>query len=164
MRYAIVAGFLLITPLLGGLYGALYDQLTYSISPEFFVNVRAMDSAAANPRWEVAKIGFSNTWGIGLFLGAVLSLAGLIHENARQHIRITLQSFFLPIGFAFLFALLGMIMPCEHSDPQLSNIQDQPAFLCVLRMNNYTKVGGIIGMIFGLGWQVWKYKRMAKSR
>jgi hypothetical protein len=164
MRYVIVAGFLLITPVLGGLYGALYDQLTYSISPEFFINVRDLNPASSSPRWEVAKIGFLNTWAIGLFLGAVLSFAGLIHENAQQHIRITTQSFVLPLVLAFLFALLGMAMPCQDSNPQLSNIQDQPAFLCVLRMNNYTKVGGIIGMIFGLGWQVWKYKRIAKSR
>lgn len=162
MRYLVVLGFLIITPLIGGLYGAIYDQLTYSISPEFFkMRFHHLGyNGDENTRWLVAKIGFINTWGIGLVLGAILSLAGLIHETAKKHIRYTIQSFFIPIVFAILFSFLGYIMP--QTEANLPNISDPAAFLCVERMNNYSKVGGIIGAIFGIGWQLYNYKRKAK--
>ena len=62
--------------LLGGGYGAIYDQITYSICPEFFINMRFeeyhLSHNSENVRWNVAKIGFNKTYVLAAFLGLIL--------------------------------------------------------------------------------------------
>ncbi len=61
VRIVIVLSLILSAALIGGLYGALYDQFTYSVSSEFFTKMRFTYFGVTDDtftRWEVAKIGF----------------------------------------------------------------------------------------------------------
>ena len=56
---------------LAGLYGILHDEITYTISPEYFTRLKFYQFDYADfglpPRVLVAEIGFLATWWVGFF-------------------------------------------------------------------------------------------------
>jgi hypothetical protein len=156
-----------IAVLLGGFYGALYDQITYAISPEFFTKMRFAQyniEHTANVRWEVAKIGFYHTWSVGFGLGLFLALAGLLHSETKKMFYTTIQAFLITLGTGFLFSLIAYLFSSPTIDISSEiNVTDKAAFNKVLNMNNYGYVGGVIGMFVGLGWQVLRTRRRLKK-
>jgi hypothetical protein len=62
-RYAMLGA------LIAGPYGVAHDQVTYSISPEYFTRLKFQQFEYANfgfpPRFFVAEIGFLATWWVG---------------------------------------------------------------------------------------------------
>jgi hypothetical protein len=150
---------LLAAALVGGLYGALYDQLTYTVSREFFTVMRFPQfgiQEGAYERWAVAWVGFCKTWLPGLVLGIPLALTGLLHHNVRHMIRATAQAFSVTLLMAFLFGMIALWWVEPSADPSVVQhaIEDKAAFSKVVLMNNFSYIGGVIGMFVGLAWQV----------
>jgi hypothetical protein len=60
------------------LYGAINDQVTVTLSPEYFLNGKELDKVLGDHppmdrlRWEAAKVGLKATWTVGLIFGVVL--------------------------------------------------------------------------------------------
>jgi hypothetical protein len=72
----------LLTAVLAALvYGAINDQITVTISPEYFLYGKELahkigdDPPMPQLRWEAAKIGLKATWTVGLIFGVCLLLA-----------------------------------------------------------------------------------------
>jgi len=72
---------LLISVALALVYGVINDQITVTISPEFFLYGKELSKTIGdNPpmaqlRWEAAKVGMKATWTAGLIFGVALLLA-----------------------------------------------------------------------------------------
>ena len=62
-------------------YGAVNDQVTVTISPEYFLQGKELykvvgdHPAAAALRWAAAKVGLKATWSVGLVIGVAILLA-----------------------------------------------------------------------------------------
>ena len=87
-----------LAPLIGGLYGILHDQLTYTISPEYYTKFKfyqfglmdiGNEAIFPNTRIEVSAVGFMATWWMGLPIGLILGLVGLVHKDNKQMFRST---------------------------------------------------------------------------
>ncbi len=158
MRIVIFISLLISAALIGGLYGALYDQFTFTLSPEFYTKMRFPQfgvSGDVNERWEVAKIGFQNTWSVGFGLGLFLTLVGLLHNSNKKMVVVSLQSFGIALFTAFIFGVCAYFL----SEPELNefveiDIVDKTSFGKVTAMTNYSYVGGTIGMFLGVAWHV----------
>lgn len=153
--------------ILGCIYGIIHDQITYSISPEFYTKVRfwQMDINSDLPRIGVAKVGILNTWFYSLVISIVLSLAGLIHSTNKIIVRYTMQSFIIAISFALISGIAGWIIVYFFSFQDFDNLKlpqtidsDKP-FKTVQLIHNFSYMGGIIGMLIGLGWQFYNKKK-----
>ncbi len=75
-------GTLLLGALAGGIVGALLDQLTCTISPEYFLVGKALSAGPAF-RLDVAMVGFRG----GLAVGALIAGVDLIVRSRRPHLR-----------------------------------------------------------------------------
>jgi hypothetical protein len=103
--------FLLLTTLLLCLYGMLNDQVTVTISPEYFAYGKGLadklgrqfDRGPLRWRWEAAKVGAAATWGGGLIMGVVLLLA---NNPSKQLPRLRYRQLF---GFALLVLASSII-------------------------------------------------------
>ena len=66
-------GYALVGAALAGLYGIIHDQITYSISSEYFTRLKFAQFRWADfglpARIFVAEIGFLATWWVGFFAG-----------------------------------------------------------------------------------------------
>jgi hypothetical protein len=63
-------------------YGAVNDQVTVTISPEYFLYGKELAKTVGDPpssmfalRWAAAKVGFMATWSAGLAFGVALLIA-----------------------------------------------------------------------------------------
>jgi ABC-type antimicrobial peptide transport system permease subunit len=84
---------IVLAPLIGGIYGILHDQFTYTISPEYYTKFKFYQFGLAytgneaifpNPRVQVCIVGFRATWWMGLPIGIILGITGLFHKGHKH--------------------------------------------------------------------------------
>ena len=152
-------------PLIGGLYGIIHDQLTYTISPEYYTKFKfyqfglmdiGNEAIFPNPRLQVSTVGFMATWWMGLPIGLILGLVGLTIKDTRQMFGITLKAFVLTTIVAFITGLIGLaygkvILANTGVSWWLpDNLIDKKNFIAVGSMHNFSYLGGLIGLIAGI--------------
>ena len=174
---------LIIAPIIGGVYGILHDQITYSISNEYYTKFKFVqfglqdwgicknigtpetpEIKSSNPRLCVSIVGLLATWWVGMIIGALLGLISLIHRSGKQMFSITMKSFLLTIGIAFAFGIVGLIYGklflSHHSSNWYfpDNLIDKTNYLLVGSMHNFSYIGGLIGMIISIIYSIEKRK------
>ena len=159
----------IIAALTGGIYGAIHDQLTYTISPEYYTKFKFIqfelvdegpEAHLSNPRLWVAAVGVMATWWMGILIGFVLGLVGLTHTNWKTMLRVTLRAFVITMSIAFVIGIIGLIYgrlflandPIESFSNWFipDNIIDFKSFVTVGSMHNFSYAGGIIGLVAGI--------------
>lgn len=156
---------MLIAPFIGGLYGILHDQLTYTISPEYYTKFKfyqfglvdsGNEAIFSNPRFEVSIVGFMATWWMGLVIGLVLGLVGLIHKDHKQMFRATMIAILITVIIAFITGLIGLAYGKLYLvDTGVNwwlpeNLIDTENFIAVGSMHNFSYLGGLLGLIAGI--------------
>lgn len=153
---------------IAGIYGAFHDQLTYTISPEYYTKFKFIQFNIINEsnsskityiRFFVAIVGFLATWWFGLILGFILALIGLVHKDWKTMYKVSLKSIFLALIVVFIFGLIGLFygrfilsnQPISHFQDWFipKNLIDYKNFISVASMHNFSYVGGIFGLIIG---------------
>ncbi len=157
---------------MAGIYGILNDQITYTISPEYYTKFKfyqfglmdlGNEAIFPNPRVEVAKVGFLATWWVGLPIGIILGLVGLIHKTGKQMKAITFKAILFAILVTFICGLIGLLYGkfyLSYSNPDWwfpENLIDKKNFIAVGSMHNFSYMGGLIGLIVGIVYSV-RYK------
>jgi len=166
MRLVVFIALVFISSISAGLYGVLYDQLSYSISPEFFERLRFPADGyhladTVHPRLKAAYAGWTHTWGVGFILGGILAIAGLIHHNIRRMFSVTLIAFFISLAMALVFGMVGLYMGGTANggdDVYLAlppDLKDPRHFMMVQNMQNFSYVGALVGIFIGLLYQLY---------
>ena len=165
---------IILTAITGGVYGILHDQITYTISPEYYTKFKfyqfglidtGNEAIFPNPRFQVSLVGFMATWWMGLLIGVILGVTGLIHKDYRQMLRVTIQAMFITMGIAFVTGLLGLaygklMLASTGVDWWLpENLIDRKNFIAVGSMHNFSYLGGLLGLIAGIVYSVRQKKK-----
>src|SRR5262249_20288455 len=104
IRVTVVSG------LLAGAYGAIHDQVSYAISPEYFTKLKFRPFAFADfgwpPRVMAAEVGFLGTWWVGLIGGWFLARMGLAELSERSPWKYTLRALAMAAGVAMTVGLV----------------------------------------------------------
>ena len=162
----------------GGVYGILHDQLTYTISPEYYTKfkfyqfglVNQGDEAFfPNPRIQVSIVGFLATWWMGLPIGLVLGVVGMLHRDSKEMFKHTIKASLVTIIVAFITGIIGLFygkfylanIGVNWWIPE--NVLDTKNFISVGSMHNFSYFGGITGLIAGCIYSS-KQKRKYTSR
>lgn len=157
-------GYALGGAVIAGVYGVLHDQITYSISPEYFTRLKFLQFHYADfglsPRVFVAEIGFLATWWVGLIAGwflARIAVPAFPEKKARASV---MRGFAIIFYSGFVAALAGFLLGLRLGpDSDLSNWQgfattrgvlDLPNFVRVAYIHNASYLGGLIGLIVAL--------------
>src|SRR4026208_93064 len=86
---------------IAGLYGIIHDQLTYTISPEYYTKFKFYQFGLADegdeaifpsPRLWVSFVGFMATWWTGIPIAIILGLFSL-HPDRKSMIGIAMRGF-----------------------------------------------------------------------
>ena len=159
------------------IYGVGHDQVTYSISPEYytkykFIQFNLADSGAAQhmtqPRSAVVMVGVKATWWMGLIIGAVLGLVALIFRNADRMFQSAMQA----VGLALFVAILSGAIGWLYGHQTLAkrgvhwwippNVVNRAAFITAGTIHNASYLGGAIGLLAGIIFLVIKNARLRK--
>lgn len=152
--------------LVAALYGVVNDQVTVTLSPEYFSVFKraqfgpALDAAglAQSPvRAQAVLVGTLATWWFGCFLGAVLSLAGLAGGRrplpSRDFLRAVVGIMLFTLCLSFFSYLVAYaaepaIKPTAEGWPFLEGIQAVRGAFAVGWWHNAAYLGGLLGTIF----------------
>jgi len=167
--------------LIAGLYGIVHDQLTYTISPEYYTRFKFYQfdlvdegidaNTIESPRLAVSVVGFLATWWMGVPIATIVGLFSL-HSDRRFMMNVVMSTFLVIIALAFLTGLVGlcigyMILANEPSESLTGwfipdNLVDLKSFIAVGSMHNYSYLGGILGTLVGFAyiqWRKWIFKK-----
>jgi hypothetical protein len=153
---------------LSGLYGIIHDQITYTISPEYFTKFKFQQFGIVEmnlpDRVRVSMVGFLASWWMGIPIGLLVGGSGFIHQDHRRMLKISLLAFGLVITTTLLFGLCGLLYGCIRTNTIDSanyngwfipnNVVHLRRFLCVGYMHNATYLGGTLSIFIACFFQV----------
>jgi hypothetical protein len=118
-----------------GCYGAVHDQVSYAISPEYFTKVKFRQFHYADfgwsPRLFAAEVGFLAASGVGLVAGWFIARAGLAELPATERRSCTFGSFAILLTVAPVAGLIGAVLG-------ISNTNDGDLSGCLIGGRNLT--------------------------
>jgi hypothetical protein len=159
-----MVGYAVLGALVAGFYGIVHDQITYSISAEYFARLKFLQFHYADfgwpPRFFVAEIGFLATWWVGLIAGwflARVALPKVPPPLARLYI---FHGFAIILSCAFAASFLGFglgLLRGPNADYSAwqgfvttHGVVDLPSFVRVAYIHNASYLGGLFGLIIAL--------------
>jgi hypothetical protein len=146
--------------LLAGVYGILHDQVTYTLSQEYFTKFKAEQFAWADfdfpQRVFVAEIGFLATWWVGFVAGWLQARLAVPHVPRAAAVRRCFAGF----GILFVFAVAGGLIGAwigwlrmddtnlgAWRDLQMAyDIEDLPHFVWAGFIHNTSYAGALVGL------------------
>ena len=159
-KTAAVAKLSIFGAIIAGLYGVFHDQITYSISPEYFTKMKFAQFHYADfglsKRFFVAEIGFLATWWVGAFCSFVLALIAVNLWPEKQAFRRVMPGIGIILGITavtgVIFAIRGRLLPASELEEWVTysfayGLEDLPAFVQVAFIHNGSYLGGLIGLI-----------------
>jgi len=155
--------------LLAGIYGIIHDQISYTISNEYYTKFKFIQFNLANennidkikfPRIFVSVVGFLATWWFGLLLGFILGLFNLIQSSWKKSFKVSFNAILIAIIVAFVTGIIGLIYGFLFlsNEPQANfeswfipkNLENFKNFIAVGSMHNFSYFGGVLGLIAGI--------------
>ncbi|RYD57317.1 MAG: hypothetical protein EOP56_08380 [Sphingobacteriales bacterium] len=164
----------IVASLIGGAYGILHDQLTYTISPEYYTKFKfyqfrlagnGKEAIFPHPRLQVSAVGLMATWWMGASIGLILGIVGLLHQNGRQMFLVTVRAFIIAVVVTFLTGLVGLaygklVLESHKVNWWLpDNLIDKDSFIAVGSMHNFSYLGGIFGLIAAIIFSIMQWRR-----
>lgn len=156
-------GYAVLGALLAGGYGIVHDQITYTISPEYFTRLKFRQFHYADfglpPRIFVAEIGFLATWWVGFIAGWFVGRTTVPAFPPAMAFRHSWRGFLIILACAFVASDVGYILGLRGSAGDLSawqdfaigrGILDLPGFVRVAYIHNASYLGGLIGLIIAI--------------
>jgi len=157
-------GFAVIGAFIAGGYGILHDQITYSISPEYFTKLKFHQFQNTDfgfpVRVRVAEIGFLATWWVGFFSAWFLARIAVPAWPEKIARRKVLAGVSIILAFALSSGLAGgWLGSLRRSNPDFSawqsyavllGVNDLPAFVQVAYIHNAGYIGGLLGLVAAL--------------
>jgi hypothetical protein len=142
-----------------GLYGALHDQISYTVSPDYYFHfkfIRFHIPEGMQNRVGAAIVGWEATWWMGLFIGVPVLSVGLILPDWKTYLSRCLIAFAV-VAVTALAVGLGALAyaSCTVTESNLplfhypDGVVDNAAFARVGIMHNFSYLGGFLGILTG---------------
>ena len=180
MRYGTFPAWICIAVLAAALYGIANDQITVTISPEYFSVFKREQFALlleqvclldAPTRSQALVVGIAATWWYGLFLGIVLGFSGMVGQYAplstSRYVSALAWVMATTLGASVFFGATAylvepLIRPDASHWPFLTGIHDvRPAF-AVCWWHNGAYLGAFVATI-AAGLRAQKQRRLSKG-
>ena len=147
--------------LIAGLYGIVHDQITFTISPEYFTKLKFKQFHYADfglgDRVFVATIGFLATWWVGLFLGWFFGRRFIPNQTRNDAVKNIRNGFLIVFASGVVFAVGGylyafVVKPTTalYGWSSLLNaldVIDGIAFVHVIHIHYASYAGALFGLI-----------------
>ena len=152
-------GYAVLGALFAGCYGILHDQVTYSISHEYFTQFKFLQFYYADfglpPCVFAAEVGFLATWWVGFVAAWFIARVTVPAFPRRAAFRYSLHGFLIIFAVAFTASIVGYILGMFHGSDYSAwaefastlRITDMPSFVRVAYIHNAGYLGGLIGLI-----------------
>jgi hypothetical protein len=158
--------------LVAGMYGALHNQISYTVSPDYFhaFKFHQFDIPPdLRGRIGASIVGWYASWWMGLVIGLPVLFVGLIVPGWKTYLGRCLAAFAVVVGTALITGLGALIYACltisEASLPDFwypDRVVDKVAFARAATMHNFSYLGGFLGILTAILYLIIERIRLAK--
>jgi len=152
--------------IIAGVYGALHDQISFTVSSEYFtkfkyIQFRLVESGMAD-RSKAGLIGFLATWWMGIPIGLFVGGFGFLHKTPKDMFIKSLKSLLIVTIIALLVGVTGLMYGWFFASHKVSdysrwfipeNLIAPKNYLSVGYMHNFSYIGGLLGLVAGVIYQ-----------
>jgi hypothetical protein len=153
----------LLGAVLAGGYGAMHDQISYTISPEYFTKLKFVQFSYANFGWPnrayASEVGVLASWWVGLIGGWALARLGLDELPNELRRKTIAKSFSIVFTIALaggaIGGLIGFAITRDadlsgwHEWKDVLELTDLPAFITVAYLHAGSYLGALVGVVCG---------------
>ncbi|RBP46586.1 hypothetical protein DES53_102977 [Roseimicrobium gellanilyticum] len=149
--------------IVAGVYGIVHDQITYTISPEYFTEFKAEQFRYMDFGWPervyAGQIGFMATWWVGFIAGWFLARLTVPHVRREEAVRCCWQGFGMLFGVVVLAGMAGAGVGWwetrQGTDPSTGSwmdfarsygVRDVPGFIRAACIHNGSYLGALLGL------------------
>jgi hypothetical protein len=173
-KFGVWAGTVFITIIIAGIYGILNDQITFSISKEYFTKFKYLQFGF-EPAWfggdrkTVAVIGFLATWWVGLLMGIVVASVGLFFKDPLKMKRSVMKAVMIIFITAILFGFMGFawgkyyLLKAGVNWWLPDDLIDKNDYIIVGSIHNFSYLGGAVGLLIALVYLIKKIRGSKES-
>ncbi|MBA9076732.1 MULTISPECIES: hypothetical protein [Rufibacter] len=183
-KFGTVYLIILASVIVSGLYGILHDQITYSISPEYYTKFKFYqfgleDYFYQSPRLGVALVGVQATWFLGLAIGILIGLVSFLHKQPKQMLLeglkalgvVLLVTALVPVVCVPIYFWDDLLCGVHYARylttlpdfvPPTVKVHDHFAFFVVGTIHNLSYLGGMVGMLAGIMYHVWSSRKPSR--
>jgi hypothetical protein len=174
VKLALAPILLVFACLFAGIYGAIHNQISYTVAPEYFTQFKFHQFRIAEDtpdRIGAGIVGWYAAWWMGIVIGIILIPFGLvIRGNANYfwgmiHVFGVVAMTTLSVGLVALasaFVIVDVDNVGEISRYG-NEIRDDAAFERAGTMHNFSYLGGLVGIITGGVAILWLRRRSTAS-
>lgn len=153
-----------------GCYGALHNQISYTVAPEYFTQFKfhqfQIDQGTPH-RIGAAIVGWHAAWWMGIVIGVVLIPMGLVIRGTANYFWVMIRVFGIVAVTTLVIGLvaLGVAFAVVDADTvgQITRygneIQDDAAFARAGAMHDFSYLGGLVGIVTGGVAVFWQRRR-----
>ncbi|HET8705672.1 MAG TPA: hypothetical protein VFM46_05140 [Pseudomonadales bacterium] len=176
-RFWVVLKLHMLAILLAAGYGVLHDQVSYSLSPEYYTRFKFIQFhtgwAFQSPRLGAAFIGALATWWMGLIIALVLYVFSKKNVPPAQLFRNNVRSFFEVFTVTLMVTAGGLALAYARVDAGTiepyrlwlrPGVTDAVQFIRVGFMHNASYLGGIAGLCVALCLRWFRYCLTRRSQ
>ena len=156
---------IVISTISASIYGIFHNQISYSISAEYFTKFKFkqfgfIEYGLDTQRMTVGIIGLWATWWFGLIIGIINGIVGFIQPTPKimwkSIFGATIRTLGIAIGIGIVGILVGkFIISNLNLDWKIpTDLNDRKNFMTAGTMHNFSYFGGIIGLIYGIIYQL----------
>ena len=158
----------ILSALIAGIYGIIYEHIAYTISPEYYTKFSFLQYGLLNeegdrvihPRVFVTIIVFLSTWWLPFISGLILGLFNLIQNTWQKLFKTSFIAIMIAILITIISEVIGLIvgflifakLPKSYFIwcfiPE--NLQNFDNYISVGSMEVFSFIGGILGLLVGI--------------
>lgn len=173
VKLALIPVLFAIACLFAGLYGAVHNQISYTICPEYFTQFKfhQFDIDERYPvRIGAAIVGWHAAWWMGIAIGVVLIPMGLVLRGNANYFWSMIRVFGIVAITTLVAGLAALLIAFLTVDEDTvgdffrygNEIADDAAFARAGTMHNFSYLGGLIGIIAG-GVAIFRQRQQSRN-
>ena len=159
LRLVLIPVLVAIACLFAGVYGALHNQISYTVSPEYFTEFKFHQFGLVHfqDRLGAAFVGWAAAWWMGLVIGVILIPSGLVMRGNSNYFWGMIRVFALVSFTTLIVGLTALAVAYLVIDADMAgqisrygnDITDDIAFARAGTMHNFSYLGGLLGILTG---------------
>ena len=164
MRLLYLLPLLLFSCVLAAVYGAIHNQISYSVAPGYFHEFKFQQfgiNPAIQSRLGASIVGAFASWWMGLILGLPIFLVGLFVKGDGVFWRSYMKASALVVVVALLIGIGALGITYFTLGPDAlpvwmegRDVSDRVDFARAGVMHNFSYIGGLVGAGIGLGYMI----------
>lgn len=153
-----------LTPFICGAFGIIHDQVTYTISNEYytqfkFVQFGLVDEGMVmqmNHRLGAVIVGFGATWWVGIPIGLFYAITLMFFKSTENIKQLYYKTIKITFAITIITSFVGYIywkLFFQQNPPNWylpEGVVDKNSFYCVGSIHNFSYLGGVFGLMAGM--------------